>query len=162
MSSTSSNDDSLVIMTDGSCLGNGGPNAVGGIGVHFPNCELRDYHGPLPEVSRFVSRQTSQRAEIVAASTALKMAKDAGYHDVILYTDSNYVLSAVKFWMHRWIRRGWRGKITNRRDFQNLSRIMRNVNVDIRKIDRVHNKVADDLANQGAVEARERQQMSAY
>lgn len=139
---------SITIMTDGACLNNGQDGAVGGIGVHFPNGELKDKFGPLPG-----QRQTNQRAEIIAARIGIDLAKEAGYHDITVKLDSDYVRKAMDVWIHDWIRHNWSGKITNKEEFLDLYNSMSGVNVYFEWIPREQNKVADQLAKEAAREA---------
>lgn len=49
---------------------------------------------------------TNNRMEITAALQALKSLKTP--HEVMLYSDSEYVVNAIRFWIQGWAKRGWR------------------------------------------------------
>ena len=56
-------------------------------------------HGGDPET-------TNNRMELTAAIEALNVLK--GHSNVILYTDSKYVMDGINDWMPNWIKRGWK------------------------------------------------------
>jgi ribonuclease HI len=99
---------SLIVYTDGSCVGNGKTNAAGGIGIHFPNGELAD-------VSKIYSAGycTNQKTELYAILTALRYIKQRlGLinYKVIVKTDSEYSINCVTKWVYGWIKNGWKTK----------------------------------------------------
>ncbi len=87
----------VTIHTDGACIGNPGP---GGYGV------ILDYDGHRQELSGGFALTTNNRMELLAAIIALEALKHPC--DVILYSDSSYVVDAVsKGWAARWRKNGW-------------------------------------------------------
>lgn len=93
-----SQDSSVVIHTDGSCLGNPGP---GGWAARLA-CE-----DAVKFISGGFSRTTNNRMEIFAAIMAL--AALTRPCSVTLFTDSRYVRDAVeKRWLVSWKKKGWR------------------------------------------------------
>lgn len=100
---------SIIVYTDGSCSGNGKNGAVGGIGVHFPNGELKD-------ISKIFTQGycTNQRTELYAILTALRYLKKKlglrNYH-VIIKTDSQYSIDCITKWIYGWTKNGWKTKI---------------------------------------------------
>lgn len=98
----------VEIHTDGACLGNPGP---GGWGV------VLEYGGHRRELSGAEAETTNNRMELTAAIAALNALRRAC--QVVLYTDSRYVMQGMTEWLPRWQRRGWRtaaGKAVENRD----------------------------------------------
>lgn len=142
----------LVVYTDGACLGNGTQGARAGVGVWFGPGDARN----LAQRVAAAHRQTNQTAEVLAALAALRaLARDT---PVCVCTDSTYVVRAMNEWRHAWNRRGpaaW-DKLKNRNVLRALSDA-----VDERTADTLFqyvpghagvpgNEEADALAQQGA------------
>ena len=87
----------IEIYTDGACRGNPGP---GGWGVVLKSGRHeKTLHGGDPET-------TNNRMELTAAIEALRALKKPS--DVVLYTDSKYVMDGITSWLENWKRRGWK------------------------------------------------------
>ena len=87
----------IEIYTDGACRGNPGP---GGWGVLLiAGKRTKTMHGGDPET-------TNNRMELTAAIEALNALK--GSRNVILHTDSKYVMDGITEWMANWKKRGWK------------------------------------------------------
>ena len=97
----------VIIYTDGACRGNPGP---GGWGVLIEYGESRKqlYGGDIST--------TNNKMELTAAIMALKEVKEPC--EIILYTDSKYVLQGIEEWIHNWKKRGWRG--ANKKPIKNI------------------------------------------
>jgi ribonuclease HI len=97
----------VIIYTDGACRGNPGP---GGWGVLIEYGELSKqlYGGDVST--------TNNKMELTAAIMALKEIKEPC--EIILYTDSIYVLPGIEEWIHNWKKRGWRG--ANKKPVKNI------------------------------------------
>jgi ribonuclease HI len=54
--------------------------------------------------------------ELTAAIMALKEIKEPC--EIILYTDSKYVLKGIEEWIHNWKKRGWKG--SNKKSVKNI------------------------------------------
>jgi ribonuclease HI len=91
---------SVVIYTDGACLGNPGP---GGYGV------VLLYRGRRKELMGGFRRTTNNRMELLAVIVGLQVLKERCA--VTVYTDSQYVARAMtEGWPLRWRAMGWRLK----------------------------------------------------
>ena len=91
---------SVVIYTDGSCLGNPGPGGYGAI---------LDFHGRRKELSGGYRLTTNNRMELLAVIEGLAALKEPC--DVTLYSDSQYVVNAMNAgWPQGWKAKGWRRK----------------------------------------------------
>ena len=87
----------VQIYTDGACRGNPGP---GGWGALLIAGERRK------EVSGAEAATTNNRMELKAAIEGLSALKRRC--QVLLYTDSKYVLQGITQWLPQWKARGWR------------------------------------------------------
>ena len=87
----------IIIYTDGACKGNPGP---GGWGVYmkYKAHEKELYGGEI--------ETTNNKMELMAAIMALESLKQPS--QVILHTDSKYVLQGITKWMINWKKRGWK------------------------------------------------------
>ncbi len=91
----------ITIYTDGSALGNPGN---GGYGIVM----LSGVH--RREISEGFVLTTNNRMELLAVIVALEAIKGEG-HDVLVVSDSKYVVDAVsKGWLFNWQRTSFRGK----------------------------------------------------
>lgn len=87
----------VKIYTDGACRGNPGP---GGWGVLLESGKHRKtLHGGELDT-------TNNRMELTAAIRALDALN--GSQDVILHTDSKYLLDGINSWIEGWKKRGWK------------------------------------------------------
>lgn len=98
---------------------------------------------------------TNNRMELIAAIEALKDTPRGA--EVLLHTDSQYVINGITKWMDGWIMRGWvnrEGKPVKNKDlFQELYTIVRNRDVEFKWVrghnGNVGNEKADNLALEG-------------
>lgn len=104
----------VVIHTDGACLGNPGPGGWAAV---------LSYGGRERELSGAEPDTTNNRMELMAAIAALEALSRSC--TVSLYTDSRYVQQGIGEWLPRWKARGWRtadGKLVKNQDlWQRLS-----------------------------------------
>jgi len=87
----------VEIYTDGACRGNPGP---GGWGVLLKagRHEKTLYGG--------AESTTNNRMELTAAIRALEALTRSS--EVVLHTDSRYVMDGIESWLPNWKRRGWK------------------------------------------------------
>ena len=87
----------IEIYTDGACRGNPGP---GGWGVLLKaGRHEKTMHGGEHDT-------TNNRMELMAAIEGLKSLKRPS--EVVLYTDSRYVMDGITSWLANWKKRGWK------------------------------------------------------
>ena len=86
----------VKIYTDGACKGNPGPGGYGCIIVQ---------DGKTKELKGGAKNTTNNIMEMTAIIVALKHLKEPC--DVVLTTDSQYVVKGMTEWMAGWIRRNW-------------------------------------------------------
>ena len=89
--------ESVLIHTDGACLGNPGPGGWAAV-LLFRGRE-RELAGGEPDT-------TNNRMELMAAIMALEALSRPC--SAILRTDSQYVRNGILTWLPNWIRRGWK------------------------------------------------------
>jgi ribonuclease HI len=139
------------VWTDGACLGNGNDDAHGGMGVYSPDAGIKM---SVPWTAKEVP--TNQKCELLAAIIALQEIEG----DVVLYTDSEYIVKGMMEWIPRWIARDWkksrRGSPVKNVDYwKRLLVLTGNRDVIFRHV-KAHsgvkgNEKADRLANAGAI-----------
>jgi len=87
----------VIIYTDGACSGNPGPGGWGSVMM---------YNGHRRELSGGERQTTNNRMELMAVIRALEALKRPC--DVIVHTDSTYVMKGITEWLAQWKRRNWR------------------------------------------------------
>lgn len=91
----------IIIFTDGSSLGNPGRGGWGAI--------IIEPHGKVSEIGGFEKNTTNNRMELRAAIEALitleRKKIDAG--DIVIHTDSAYLLNGITKWVYGWERNNW-------------------------------------------------------
>lgn len=147
----------VAIFIDGACIGNGSGYARAGMGVYFgPDSQYN-----ISERLEY-GAQTNQRAELNAAILALEKVTslledgDLRTQNVVLISDSSYVVQSMTDWVFKWRNNGWanhRGyEVTNRDDFEKLDDLIddldgeHGVEVKFWRIPREFNQEADELA----------------
>tara|TARA_B100001057_G_scaffold189882_1_gene190659 strand:- start:1068 stop:1499 length:432 start_codon:yes stop_codon:yes gene_type:complete len=88
----------VIIYTDGACRGNPGPGGWGAL-IEYGEFTKELYGGD--------ASTTNNKMELTAAIMALREIKESC--EIILYTDSKYVLQGIEEWIHNWKKREWRG-----------------------------------------------------
>jgi ribonuclease HI len=136
----------VEIYTDGACRGNPGP---GGWGVLLiAGARRKTMHGGEPET-------TNNRMELTAAIEALNALR--GPRQVILHTDSKYVMDGIREWLPNWKKRGWktssRKPVKNKDLWQALDEATRRHEITWKWVKghdgNAGNEEADELANRG-------------
>jgi len=102
---------SILIFTDGACTGNPGPGGWACV-LALPDHTIREMGGGVRET-------TNNRMELAATIRALASLEAPAPGDIILYTDSTYVIRGITQWIWGWRSRGWKnaeGKDVANRD----------------------------------------------
>jgi ribonuclease HI len=136
----------IEIYTDGACRGNPGPGGWGALLINGQH--EKTLYGGEPET-------TNNRMELTAAIEALNALSKR--RNVILYTDSKYVMDGINEWLPNWKKRGWktaaRKLVKNKDLWQALDEAVQRHDIDWRWVkghsDNPGNDMADELANQG-------------
>lgn len=87
----------IRIYTDGACLGNPGRGGYGAILL---------YKEHQKKISGSEKETTNNRMELRGAIEALRTLKKPS--DIILHTDSKYVMDGIMKWISNWKKNGWR------------------------------------------------------
>lgn len=141
----------VVLVTDGSCLGNPGPGGWAYI--------LR-YGSHAREMTGSDPHTTNNRMELSAAVEGLRALKERCVVEVI--TDSEYVKNGITKWLAGWKRRNWRKAdgqpVLNQDLWQALEQQAARHNVEWKwtkgHADHSDNNRCDELAREAAAEAR--------
>ena len=141
----------VLIHTDGACLGNPGPGGWGAL----LRCGSRER-----EIAGGDPATTNNRMELMGAIMALETLTAPS--TVILHTDSQYVRQGITEWMKNWVRRGWKtaggDPVTNRDLWERLNAATQRHAIDWRWVKGhsgdPHNERVDVLARDAAIRAR--------
>jgi ribonuclease HI len=87
----------VVIYTDGACSGNPGPGGWGSVLL---------FNGHRRELSGGDAETTNNRMEMMAVIRALEALKRPC--EVIVHTDSTYVMKGMTEWLEQWKKRNWK------------------------------------------------------
>jgi len=87
----------IQIYTDGACRGNPG---IGGWGATLM------YNGTQKELYGGEQETTNNRMEMMAVIKALMALKEPS--DLVINSDSKYVLSGINEWLPNWKKRNWK------------------------------------------------------
>lgn len=108
----------IVIFTDGACTGNPGPGGWASI-LALPDDRVQELGGGDPNT-------TNNRMEMTAAIKALQAISETQTSNIILYTDSTYLIKGITQWIWGWRAKGWKnseGKdVANRDLWEDLAR----------------------------------------
>lgn len=146
---SSNGENKYVIYTDGSCVGN-----TGGYGIVIVKDEIivDEYQGKVP------TKSTNNIAELYAVLQSLKMI-DLN-DEVIIRTDSKYVIGCLTNWINRWKVNGFltsKGKpIENKELIVEIHELLKEKHVIFEHVfghtGNIFNERADYLANMGRLE----------
>ena len=104
---------------DGACSGNPGPGGWGAL--------LRFADGSVQEMGGADAATTNNRMELTAALALLGALKALPRHpELVIRTDSRYLIDGLQKWLAGWKRKGWRtasgGQVLNRDLWERLDR----------------------------------------
>lgn len=152
----------IELYTDGSCSGNGEKENFGGMGI-----VLVKNGKPMKEYSIKDFNTTNNRTEMKAVIYAINIAKILNKNnpqEIIIYSDSMYVVQTVNQWMFNWASKGWK-KADNKepenldlvKTLYQLMQFERAIKVKKIKGHNGHefNEMADDLATRATQKAKE-------
>jgi len=136
----------VYIYTDGACRGNPGKGGWGAL-LKFGEHEKQIF-GYNPET-------TNNQMELQAPTESLKLLKTKC--EVIITTDSQYVMKGIQEWVHGWKKRGWKTAnkqpVKNQKFWQDLDAQCQKHDVEWKWVKghsgHTENEIADDLANKG-------------
>lgn len=96
----------IIVFTDGACSNN--PGGPGGWAATL------NYDNRYDVISGNDTSTTNNRMELTAVVEAVKYLVKKGYKNIIVNSDSAYVVNGVnKGWIHDWVKKGWKTKQGN-------------------------------------------------
>lgn len=103
--------ENINVYTDGSCINNGKPNAMAGIGIYFGINDSRN-------ISRRIigSKQTNNVAELTAIITVFSILQKEiknKQHNIIIHTDSEYSIKCFSSYGLKCKKLNWNKNISN-------------------------------------------------
>lgn len=115
-----------IIFTDGSSRGNPGPGGWGAVVVQ---------EGHVTELGGREIKTTNNRMELTAVVEALSYTKA---DEVIVHTDSSYLISGITTWIQGWKKNNWKTKtkedVLNRDLWETLDELITGREVLFRKV----------------------------
>ncbi|MEO6453359.1 MAG: ribonuclease HI [Ginsengibacter sp.] len=135
----------VIIYTDGAARGNPGP---GGYGV------VMIWNNIKRELSKGYRFTTNNRMELMAVIAALEALKKNDL-DLIIYSDSNYVVKAVEEgWLKNWIKKDFKGGKKNKDLWLHFYKLSQNHKIKLKWVrghaDNIYNNRCDILATAAA------------
>ena len=117
------NSELILVWTDGACSGNPGN---GGWGVL-----IKYIDGKAIQLSGSEINTTNNRMEMLAVIEGLKYLKN--YTNIIVHTDSKYVMDGITNWIHTWKTNNWKNSqkkdVKNKDLWQELDNISSNFKI---------------------------------
>jgi ribonuclease HI len=109
----------IAAACDGACSGNPGPGGWGAL-LRFEDGTLRELGGSDPAT-------TNNRMELCAALALMEALRALPRHpELVIRTDSRYLIDGLQKWLPGWKRKGWRtasgGPVLNRDLWEQLER----------------------------------------
>ena len=138
--------DKVTIYTDGACSGNPGPGGWGAV---------LSYKGKEKEISGGELETTNNRMELLAVIEALNLLKRSC--DVVIYTDSKYVLQGATEWMPGWKAKNWtkKGGLKNAELWKDLDKAIQRHTIHWEWVKGHSGNAGNERADALAVAARE-------
>lgn len=163
------NGNRVLAYTDGACINNGQLEPRAGWAVVLGNPENDEEEsrnivsGRLENEGPFGDdgAATSNRAELRAVIAALRVCDwhDKGFNNIVIATDSSYVVEGATSWAKGWVRKGWKTRVGDDVKNKDLWDLLlgdverwklKGLSVDLWKIPRENNTDADAAAKQAA------------
>jgi len=109
----------IIVFADGSAAGNPGPGGWGAI-IVTPADEVVELGGSA-------AHTTNNRMELTAVIEALRYLRSL-QGELLVFSDSTYVVQGISRWLHSWKRRGWTTtggtEVLNRSLWETLDRLV--------------------------------------
>ena len=146
MLNSNSPQEKIIIYTDGACSGNPGKGGWGAV-LMFKEYEKK--------ISGGNKETTNNQMDIQAVIEALKIIKKSS--EIIINTDSKYVMNGITKWINGWKKNGWRTAdrkpVKNSELWQELDAEAKRHKIEWRWV-KGHsgdkfNDIADELAREG-------------
>ncbi len=137
--------DIIKIYTDGAARGNPGKGGYGAVLL---------WQNHKKELSQGYRLTTNNRMELMAVIAALESLKKNDLN-LVIYSDSNYVVKAVmEGWLKKWIRTNFKGNIKNRDLWEKYDGLSQNHQIQFKWVkghaENIYNNRCDILATEAA------------
>ncbi|MEO8860146.1 MAG: ribonuclease HI [Ginsengibacter sp.] len=137
--------DTIKIYTDGAARGNPGKGGYGALLL---------WQNHKKELSQGYRLTTNNRMELMAVIAALESLKKNNL-DLIIYSDSNYVVKAVmEGWLKKWMKTNFKGNIKNRDLWEKYDGLSQNHQIQFKWVkghaENIYNNRCDILATEAA------------
>jgi ribonuclease HI len=135
----------IIVYTDGASRGNPGPGGYGAVLI---------WDEVKKELSKGYRLTTNNRMELMAVIAALEAMKKNNL-DLLIYSDSNYVVKAVEEgWLKNWIRTDFKGGKKNKDLWLRFYKLSQNHKLKFKWVkghaDNFYNTRCDELATEAA------------
>ena len=98
----------FTVWTDGACSSNGKRNATGGIGVFFHDDSPLNISEPMMPKKGKVTNNICELEAVRRAILNIVNQEDYDWEDdILVYTDSQYLINSVTKWSNTWAANGW-------------------------------------------------------
>ena len=130
----------IHIYTDGSTLNNQQKGSrTGGLGVFFGDNDKRNISYSLKETPKFkVTNQVAELSACVKAIETIIGSQMIGLKQIIIYTDSMYIVNSMSGWASGWEKNNWKkatGKVIENKNLMiKLYYYSKNLNVIFRHV----------------------------
>ena len=121
-----------TVYIDGSCIRNGTASAQAGIGLFCGDKNALNSSITLTADHA----HTNNTAELTAAITAIQQASENNMKELIIKSDSKYVVNGVTEWVQKWMGNGWKTasgeQVKNKKEWTKLMNIIKSSNISIK------------------------------
>ena len=123
---------SNTVYIDGSCIRNGTTSAMAGIGLFWG-----DGHPWNSSIALTAdSTPTNNKAELMAAIRAIHQAGENNLSELLIHSDSKYVVNGVTEWVQKWQENGWKTSngdhVKNKEEWLELINAIKSYDINIR------------------------------
>ncbi len=110
----------IIIFTDGAVPNNQkSGNRKGGIGVFFGINDTRNISFGIKESpSNKVTNQVCELSACIMALETIISTEEIGKRNIIIYTDSMYIINSITIWAENWEKNNW--KKADNKSIQNI------------------------------------------
>ena len=123
--------EATTVYIDGSCVRNGASTAKAGYGLYWgvDHPWNGSYTIPTEEGA------TNNKAELRAAIKAVEVARDNGIQNLVINSDSKYVVLGITQWSDNWVSNGWKtangDSVKNKEDWKQLLQLINDSDISI-------------------------------
>ena len=121
-----------TVYIDGSCIKNGAASAQAGIGLFWGDGNPWNCSIPLTADST----STNNKAELTAAIKAIQQAGENNLKELVINSDSKYVVNGATEWVQKWMYNGWKtasgDQVKNKEEWTELVNVIKSTNINIK------------------------------